>query len=107
MIYFTSFNYENEELYGTQIEYFQSGVIKEKSYRVKGSKDGTYELYHENGQLLSRYQRYKGKKDSTFEKYNEDGSVIKFENYENGKLIKAKIDNGWSAKRANAYDTSD
>ena len=81
-------NHENDEEHGIQIQYFESGAIKEKSCKIKGSMDGLYECYYENGQLYYRHQRYKGKRHGIFEKYNEDGSVIKFEKYKNGLLIK-------------------
>ena len=82
--------YDNDELHGIQIQYFESGGIKEKSYMIKGSMDGIYEWYYENGQLYFRHQRYKGKRHGIFEKYNEDGSVIKIEHYENGSKINIK-----------------
>lgn len=72
---------------GEWINYYKSGKVERKGYRIKGKQEGEYIQYKENG-LISLHAYFRNDKlDGIYTEFSEDGNICMQIEYKNGEPI--------------------
>ncbi|MBK7243873.1 MAG: hypothetical protein IPH98_08435 [Saprospiraceae bacterium] len=53
-------NFDNDELHGKQIEFYETGQVKIEEFYINGQRDSTLTEYHSNGQIFKQVRYRKG-----------------------------------------------
>lgn len=80
--------YKDGELNGTQLEWFPSGQIRERSSYIDGNYVGKHEFWHENGnrRMTTNFDE-NGVRHGLYEYWNSAGHKVSEVNYEHGTII--------------------
>lgn len=60
---------------GEWINYYKSGKVEQKGFRLNGIEQGEYTVYYENGLVKSHVTMLDGKANGILTQFNEDGSM--------------------------------
>lgn len=66
---------KNSVFDGEWINYYKSGKIEQKGFRVKGIEQGEYTAYYENGLVKMHVTMLNGKPDGILTQFNENGDM--------------------------------
>lgn len=67
---------DNKSIFdGEWINYYKSGKIEQKGFRVKGIEQGEYTAYYENGLVKTHVIMLNGKPDGILTQFNENGDM--------------------------------
>lgn len=72
---------------GEWINYYKSGKVEQKGYRVKGKQEGEYIRYKEDGLILLHAYFKNDRLDGIYTEFSEDGNICVQIEYKNGEPI--------------------
>lgn len=72
---------------GEWINYYKSGKIEQKGYRIKGKQEGEYTRYKEDGLVLLHAYFKDDELHGIYTEFSEDGSICVQMEYKNGKPL--------------------
>ena len=77
----------NGQPHGPFENYWSNGQLREKYAYSDGKRHGPFESYYEDGQLEEKYAYIDGKRHGPYEQYNSDGKLMKMVTYEYGQRV--------------------
>lgn len=72
---------------GEWINYYKSGKVEQKGYRIKGKQEGEYIRYKEDGLILLHAYFKNDKLEGIYTEFSEDGNICVQIEYKNGEPI--------------------
>lgn len=84
------YNYTQGKLNGESLEYFPTGVVKEKGNYVMDKRVGVWETYHSNGKRMMQERFKDGMKHGWCYAYDEAGKVVGKQYFYNNKRLQGK-----------------